>query len=339
MPRHRRFAAFAGLLTGLLLGLSPQARAGNAFEEAFRRASAGDLDLTRAQVRAAQGHRYVFIAGFRGDQLPGSFATAEKELRHLGVPRSSLHLIRPETAGTREDAVALLRTRLDAIAKDGGGDRLILIAHSRGATATLDFALRHPDFVRDRVDALYLIQGPFGGSGLADQAAGLGPAIDRQMPTRYRVAARIAAAVFRASAGRKGDQAVREMTTRASRDYWRTLIRDRPDAVAVVGPRTFFIRSSIPPDRLRFFRRALAWYLRTYQGASGDGMVAVADQWLPDLGTVIGTVEAGHSDLAYRRGRSRGTRRLPQALIQAIVVAVAHRDEPATPAISGRRAP
>ena len=65
-------------------------------------------------------------------------------------------------------------------------ERLILIAHSRGACDALTFALREPGFVRDRVEALLLIQGAFGGTGLADYVLGEGEPMDDRMSQGHR---------------------------------------------------------------------------------------------------------------------------------------------------------
>ena len=66
----------------------------------------------------------------------------------------------------------------------------MVIAHSRGACDTLAFALRNPRFVADRIQALFLVQGPFGGTGVADYVAGEGPPMDGRMPLGYRVLGR-----------------------------------------------------------------------------------------------------------------------------------------------------
>ena len=89
-----------------------------------------------------------------------------------------------------------------------------------------------------------------------------------------------------------------------------------------MGPKTFYVTSRVPPSRLRFFHRAIATYLQTYYGPN-DGMVAVRDQSLPGLGTCLGVLDAGHTDLTHRFPATRAPRRYRRALVQAILMAVA----------------
>ena len=315
-----------------------RARAGGDFEAWFRQAVEGDLKIPEAVEKSARGFRYVFVEGFRNERMPGYFGQNIAELKARGVPRGRIHVISPSSGKTWAENAGSVRSRFLAIAAEGP-ERIVVIAHSRGACDALAFALENGDFVRDRVEALFLIQGPFGGSGLAEYVVGSGTPMDRRMPWRYRAIARVIGRVARFSARRSGFEALEGMTRVASREFWEKSLGKNVAAVPIVGPRTFFIRSSTSPGRLPLVRRAIAWYLAIYLGPS-DGIVAVADQMLPGLGTVIATLDAGHTDLTHHFPLTRAPRRVREALMRSIVMAVGQpKGEEASPqaaAVSAR---
>jgi hypothetical protein len=51
-------------------------------------------------------------------------------------------------------------------------------------------------------------------------------------------------------------------------------------------------------------------------------MVALDDQTLPNLGTLLAVLEAGHTDLTNQFPSGRADKRLRRALIDAIIMAV-----------------
>ena len=293
---------------------------GDAFEGWFRSAVDGDLDVPEDVARKARAYRYAFVTGFRNERMPGYFAQNMAELKALGVPQRQIHVINPSSSQTSEANLQDVRSRFLEIAGEGP-ERLVVIAHSRGACDTLAFALGDVSFVRDRIEAMFLIQGPFGGSGIADYVAGSGRPMDRRMALRHRIIAGLMARLARPAARKLGLEVIEGMTPEASRAFWARALAGDPEELALVGSKTFYVRSSIHPSRLGFGRRAIAWYLRAYHGPN-DGMVALADQSLPGLGTVIATIEAGHSDLTHKFPSSRGRRGYRRALTRSVVMAV-----------------
>jgi pimeloyl-ACP methyl ester carboxylesterase len=288
----------------------------------FEAASRGRLRIPEPVEREVRGLRYVFVGGFGNERMPGYFAQNARELRAQGVPRRSIHFLYPSSRRTVEENRDSVRDEFLRIAAAGPG-RLVVIAHSRGACDALAFALHEPRFVRDRVAALFLVQGPFGGTGLADYVLGEGTAMDRRMPPGHRLLALVLGRREKALVGRGRHAGLAGLTREASRSYWRRALREHADAIAVVGPKVYYIESQARPSRLRLFLRSMAWYLGTYYGPN-DGVVALGDQTLPGLGTSLGVLDAGHADLTRRfpatRARS-GTRR---ALIRSILMAVGH---------------
>lgn len=290
------------------------------FQEWFRSAENGSLEVPPSVALEARSFRYVFVEGFHNERMPGYFAANIAELKALGIPRSRIHVISPSSRRSNEENAEDVRSRFLEIAREGP-ERLVVIAHSRGACDALAFALDNPKFVKDHVRAMFLIQGPFGGSGLAGYVSGSGKPMDRQMKLKHRMIAGLIGRLARAFANDEDLEVVDGMTPEASAAFWAKALDKNKETLAEVGSKTFFIRATLPPSRQRFPRRALAWYLQAYHGPN-DGVVALKDQSLPGFGTVVATLEAGHSDLTCKKSTSRARRRDRQALSRSIVMAV-----------------
>ena len=97
---------------------------------------------------------------------------------------------------------------------------MVVIAHSRGACDALFFALTDARFVSKHIQALFLIQGPFGGTGIADYLIGDGPPIDKRMPLKQRLIALGLGRLeeFALSRGKHGG--LSSLTRRASKKFW-----------------------------------------------------------------------------------------------------------------------
>src|SRR5207253_896393 len=101
--------------------------------------------------------------------------------------------------------------------------------------------------------------------------------MDRQLALRFRIVAYLLGQFERLLLQRGRHGGLPELTQRESRQFWSRMLEDHADAVPIVGPKTFSIRSEARPSRLGLFRRAAGWYLSTY-GGPNDGVVAVRDQ-------------------------------------------------------------
>ena len=308
----------AALLT---LGLVPAPEVDPAdFGSWFEAAADGDLVIPDAVAARAARFRYVFVAGLLNERMPGYFEQNIKELEAIGVPTDAIHRVDPSSDSTFDENLAAIRRAIEGAAAEGL-EPIVLIGHSRGACDALAFALNEPGFVRDRVAALFLIQGPFGGSGVADYVVGEGEPIDEQMPAPARGLARL----FGNAAAKKFERGkhlgIADLASEAARDFWKRMLKVHAKAVPIVGPRTFYVEAVRSTDRQLMPRRPIARYLETYYGPN-DGLVAAGDQYVPGLGTRLGTLDVGHSDLTHRFPAARPKRRLRQALADAIVMAV-----------------
>jgi pimeloyl-ACP methyl ester carboxylesterase len=320
-----------GFLTVLALGLATTGPAATdpvivpaEFRDYFDAARKGKLEIPDDAIEEARRYRYVFVGGFHNERLPGYFTQNAKELRAIGVPKKAIHFIYPSSHRTVAENARGVRHQFEDIAEQGP-EKLVVIAHSRGACDTLAFALENPDFVLEYVHSMFLIQGPFGGTGLADYVVGEGPPLDRRMPLGHRVIANTLANVegFLLDHGKHGG--LPELTRQASEEFWTQLLEETSAAIPIVGPKTFYITSQIPAKGHRIIQRAIASYLETNFGEN-DGIVAISDQSLPGLGTVLAVLDAGHTDLTNRFPSGKAAQRMRKAVVDAIVMAVGESD-------------
>jgi pimeloyl-ACP methyl ester carboxylesterase len=299
------------------------------FQAWFRESYEGRLRVPRAIEQNARAFRYVFVGGLYSERAGGYFSQCAAELRARGISRDEIHYIYPSSHKKLEENCDGVRDGFLKIA-DAGPERLVIIAHSRGACDALAFALRNPDFVRDRVEAIFLVQGPFGGSAAADYVMGEGKPLDGQVPPVHRALITVFSRFERTLMRRGKHAAIAELTTDASRAFWINELEEHSDAISIVGPKTFYIESQVKPSRLRLFQRSVARYLHAYYGPN-DGVVALGDQVLPGLGTSLGVLDAGHKDLTGRFPSTKAGRRSRRALVQSILMIVGRADADSEP--------
>ena len=309
------------MLTSLiaLVGLvGPPSVAASDFRGWLDCAERGGLAIPSDVATRARGFRYVMVGGFRGDTGRGEFLRNVRELRALGVSKARIHFVAPSSDTTVEQNAEKFAAQMAEIANEGP-ECLVVVAHSRGACDVLAFALRNPEFASEKIEAMYLIQGPFGGSGLADYVMGEGPAIDDQLRRWPRLLTTWIGAFERRRMSRGHHGSLAALTHKASRAYWANLLAENPKGVAAVDAKVFYIETKSQPSKLRMILRATASYLTLHYGPN-DGVVALGDQTLCGVGTSLGVIDAGHSDLSGRP--SPGRRKLSKAITQAIVMAV-----------------
>ena len=324
-------------LAALCVGLdAPPAVAPGEFRAWFDAAREGTLVIPEEVARGARRFRYVFVAGFAHEQMRGYFAQNVKDLRAVGVTKAAIHTISPSSGETVEESAEAFRRQVFTIASQGP-EPLVIVAHSRGACDTLAFALTEPGFVRDHVAALFLVQGAFGGTALADYVVGEGHPIDDKMPEQFRTFTRVIGEIERELVRRGPHAGLPGLTRVEARAYWSRMLRQNAAAIPAIGPRTFYVRTAIEPARLGRFRRAIGYYLTTY-GGPNDGIVALDDQHLPGLGTSLGVLECGHGELTCNLDSGPEARKLRRALTPCLVMAVG-RPAPRAEPEKDRKAP
>jgi pimeloyl-ACP methyl ester carboxylesterase len=299
------------------------------FQHWFADSCAGKLRILVAVEKEAQRLRYVFVGGLHNEFLPGYFSQNIKELKAHGISRRAIHEIYPSSRKTVEENREAFRDELLKVA-DAGEENLVVIAHSRGACDALVFALENPEFIRDRVAFLFLVQGPFGGSPLVDYVLGEGRPMDHQVPMRHRIVGNLTAKMEKSLLKRGVHGGLAALSPDASLRFWDRMLDEQAYAIPVVGPKTFYITSQVDPSELGSIQSATGRYLGAYHGPN-DGMVPLSGQVLPDLGTDLGALEVGHSDLTQRYPVSHAPRRFRQALVESILMAVGQADAQSQP--------
>ncbi|MDR3639131.1 MAG: hypothetical protein P4L84_35325 [Isosphaeraceae bacterium] len=294
------------------------------FQTWFDAALNGELRLPPSIEQRAERFRYVFVGGFANERMPGYFSQCAQELRTHGVAKSAIHFIFPSSHRSFDENCDGVKEAFLEIASHGP-EPLVVIAHSRGAGDSLAFALQNADFARDHVYALFLVQGAFGGTGAADYVLGEGPPMDRQMPMRLRVMTQLLGRAERYVLSRGKHDGLAGLTRDESAEFWEQIRHKYASAIEIVGPKTFYITSQVPPKQLRFFKKAVATYLDTYYGPN-DGVVALEDQSLPGLGTTLVMLDAAHTALTHRFPATHSPRRLRQALVESLLMAVGQAD-------------
>jgi hypothetical protein len=146
--------------------------------------------------------------------------------------------------------------------------------------------------------------------------------MDGKLPLQQRVVGHVLAGLEGYLLDRGKHGGLPSLTRRASKDFWERELEQHAAAIPKVGPKTFYVTSQAEPARLRLLQRAIGGYLGVYFGAN-DGMVALEDQTVPGLGTVLAVLEAGHTELTnHFPSGGRRSRRLSRALVDAIIMAV-----------------
>jgi len=321
-----------GILTVLLTSFPAPGRSESVpaispstFQEAFTRALESRSSLPPAISRQATNYQYVFVGGYLNERMPGYFAINAKELHAYGIPRRAIHVIQPSSHQTIEENTKLVREKFQEIARSGP-EKLVVIAHSKGACDVLAFGLQNPEFIQKHVHAMFLLQGPFGGTSVAEFVSGEGDAPDPAIGWRDRAVLNALGKIEGYFLDRGKHGGLSGLTPEASREFWSSLLRKQHDAIAIVGPKTFYITAATHPSHLRIIQRATGWYLQHGDGPN-DGVVALRDQSLPGVGTVLASLDAGHSDLTRSRTSGRVTRDYPRALTAAILSTMANQDD------------
>jgi len=290
------------------------------FQSWFDAARKGKLLMSAEVRKRASWHRYVFVGGIHSEQMPGYFAQNARELRAKGIPVKLIHFIYPTSKKSVAENVAAVRAEFLEIAAKGP-EKLVVIAHSRGACDALAFALQNPEFVSEHVRAMFLVQGPFGGTAVADYLAGEGRPMDRRMPLGQRVLAQALAQAEAWLFNEDKHLAIKALSRKSCRSYWEEVLKKHAAAIPIVHQKTFYVTSQTGPSRHSLFQKATAWYVGTYYGKN-DGMVTIDDQVVPGVGAVAAVLDVGHTDLTHRFPSARPKRQFRKALVDAILMAV-----------------
>jgi pimeloyl-ACP methyl ester carboxylesterase len=298
------------------------------FRDWFDAARHNRLALTGPELVLAQEFQYVFISGFHNEMMPLYFWGNIRELRRRGIHARNIHRIHPSSHMSFDTVVDRVANSFEHLAHQNP-ERLVVVGHSRGACAALAAALRRADQVCDRIEALFLIQGPFGGTAIADYVVAVADDFPENWPSRRLKLARSLTWIERFALRLGWDGGLHDLTHDFSRRFWREAIAQHRRVwggrAFEVERKAYFIATSVDPERSRFLRSELGRIIQECDGPN-DGVVALADQAIEGVGTRLEPLEAAHTDLVWGLHSTPGARNDRRALTQAIIrlLAVRH---------------
>ncbi len=229
-----------------------------------------------------QGYDYVLVGGLIADYLHrvGYFSIFRSELKEQGVPGNQIHLLFPPSDLSVEDnAESAIPEKWGAISAKS--DRpIVIVAHSKGAVETVEFLLRNPQ-VLERVEAVFCLQGAFGGSELADFLMKEYEAPGRPDSWWARSGMRAIRTLDGFLHGRIAG--VESLTTARARDRVLGWYRERPDALKKLIPKLVFITTNADPKTMDLRTRVGGRYLSSVGALENDGAVAEKNQFIPGL--------------------------------------------------------
>lgn len=239
-------------------------------------------------------YRYVFISGFLNEALPIGFADSLQTLQEMGIDEDNLTTINLSSSFGVEENSERLFLELKKINKHKRKP-MVLFAHSKGALETLIFASKHPDFIMQKVQSIYLIQGVLGGSYVADYLAGEGHPVDSQMPLSMAAKFLTLNVIENMTYWYIGDGLL-SMTTKAAKALVRTIKAQAMSYSEGISDKIFYISSEEKNSKLSYLVEGSGSYLSTYYGKN-DGLLLVKDQVVPGFGKRIMHLECDHLDL------------------------------------------
>ena len=292
------FVQIALTILGLWCGLvatSVRASDTSPFATWYEEGKTGQLALSWAVENHLQDFRFVLVAGFLNEVFPGAFSENVSELTRLGVPKERIYTLYPSSSETYLSNSHWLRQQLENIEEKGSG-RIVLIAHSRGAVDVLADAIQNEAWTKRNVAAIFLFNGPFGGSPLANYMEGDAPIAGPSMPKKARDLAYLYGSASQLLIKPYAESGLREMTLERSNSFWKRLLAEFPQAPSELGPFIYYVKARFVPDGTDPFMYATGTYLSTYYG-DNDGIVLTKDQFLPEIGSVLAVLDCNHNDL------------------------------------------
>lgn len=259
------------------------------FGDEFQRLLGGG-ELSPVVKAEADRYHYVFVAGFFNEKIPFYFKDSVASLQDLGVDRSAITVIKPPSKKVPHDNLALIDGFLRAV---DPSKPIVIIAHSKGAVEMLLYAMSNPEFVRERVQAIFLIQGAYRGSPLVDYLVGGAKVCDQRSS---KLNCYLMASLRRLSPLVLVNDGFRSMSPSVSNNTWSIFERNLGQIRAQIHDKIFYIVSSQDPNRQTGFLKIFGTYLSTYF-SENDGLVAVNQQALPMIGRIIAVIpDASHAD-------------------------------------------
>ncbi len=229
---------------------------------------------------------YLFFAGFLGEKLKpfswfelGYFDGFRKDLLSQGVPPDQV----PRTYYP-SSAIGIWKNAEDFIATSvmerfqRTGRKQVLFGHSKGAAELFAFAITHPKFIEENVEAIFLFSGALQGSALANLAT-FKPTAPVGLPLSVASsAAALAVAPFINFFCRAGAES---LCVPHARQQLASRMEKDPENVRAVLKKSLFVQTSVKG----WDRAPAVWlpdaFLSNEAGEPSDGIVVLSAQLPP----------------------------------------------------------
>ncbi len=271
--------------------------------------------LSSEVIAASRNYQYVFVSGFLSEQTPLYWSDNEDSLTELGIPHDRITILHPSSAQTTlQNSVWLAEQLLNITSQQP----IILLAHSKGAVETVLFAAHNIEFVKRRIKAIFLIQGAFGGSAIADALYAKDLSLDSRMPSLLRITLKLDYYI-RLFLMRNFMDGLKSLTTDYAKQLWSQQDERIRRLKGVLDNKLFFITSSQAPERMSHFLKSSGYYLSIYFGGENDGLLFPEDQSLALVGKKIAHLNADHADLTVSSPVSRRKGGYRFAFVQSLL--------------------
>ncbi len=262
------------------------------FEDNFYKfLSSNKQDLSKIEKFNVKKFQYVFITGFMNESAAEYFNNNIETLIKAGVPTKAISILRPSSQQSAVENLTYLQRNL----MKPSSKKLVLIGHSKGATELLLFAMKNLAFIQENVQAIFLIQGAFLGSPVADFVLGGGHEIDEQLPVECQISMR-EIAVIGEDLAHVAYNGLKSLTTEEAEAVWPNDPNELSEIKSILDKKVFYIRSLSEYPTTSEIAKGTECYLQTYYGEN-DGAVLLNQQYLQVTGSVIGTIwGADHFD-------------------------------------------
>lgn len=273
-------------------------------------------DAPIIQLDQVKKFEYVFVAGFLNEGVIGYFKDNKKALLRAGIPKKQIHIINPSSSRSFSKNIPSILKKLKRI-KNSKNNELVVIAHSKGAAEVLALAVSHSKFIEDNIHKIYLVQGAFKGSGVADYIQGSGPRMSKNAPLKERLWFKLAGRTAKIM-GPIINNGLTSLTHEYANNYWKKAFVNFGYPSNILSQRIGYITSHEHPNFMAEVVDCTGWYLHTSFGKN-DGLVELKDQYFKNFGNLLITLKADHTDLMTSKPISNVSKKLRFNLMKAIL--------------------
>lgn len=299
-----------GLLTPTYATLTPHEYSEN-YDQALEKPQ---RTLNKLRSQDLTQFEFVLVTGFLNETIATNFFDWIAALQLAGVAKDQIHLVNnPSKNSVRTNSRWIHAYTQNLF--ESSERQIVFIAHSKGAVEVLLAALEAPEDWSERIQALILVQGAFGGSHLADYVNGQAIEPDERLGFFDRAFFR-AGEILADLVGPFVRKGLNSMTTTAGRKWMQEL--QNLGRHSILTDRVHYMISTEEDAQLAKLIRSTGRYISTYYGMN-DGVIEYDHQFVPGVGEILVDFEADHLDLVTSYGVSNTPYEFRQAVVFALL--------------------